>query len=75
MPVSLTADIVPGTVAVPHGWGHKGTGGWQVANGAGGANVNQLMSSAPEDLERLAGMARLTGVPVRVTSSARSGER
>jgi hypothetical protein len=24
------------------------------------------MSSAPEDLERLAGMARLTGVPVRV---------
>ena len=24
------------------------------------ANVNRLMSSAPEDLERLAGMARLT---------------
>jgi len=53
----------------------NGTGGWQVANGAGGANVNRLMSSAPEDLEKLAGMARLTGVPVRVTSSARSGER
>ena len=32
----------------------------------GGANVNRLMSSAPEDLEALAGMARLTGVPVRV---------
>jgi hypothetical protein len=31
-----------------------------------GANVNQLMSSAPEHLERLAGMARLTGVPVRI---------
>jgi hypothetical protein len=46
-----------------------------VANGAGGANVNQLMSSAPEDLEKLAGMARLTGVPVRVTSSGQSGER
>jgi hypothetical protein len=28
--------------------------------------VNRLMSSAPDDLERLAGMARLTGVPVRV---------
>ena len=42
---------------------------------AGGANVNQLMSSAPEDLEKLAGMARLTGVPVRVTSSAPLGER
>jgi anaerobic selenocysteine-containing dehydrogenase len=66
LPVIVTKDIVAGVVAVPHGWGHKGTGGWQVANGAGGANVNRLMSSAPEDLEKLAGMARLTGVPVRV---------
>ncbi|MFG1930125.1 molybdopterin-dependent oxidoreductase [Mycobacterium sp. NPDC048908] len=66
LPVVVTKDIVAGVVAVPHGWGHKGTGGWQLANGAGGANVNQLMSSAPEDLEKLAGMARLTGVPVRV---------
>jgi anaerobic selenocysteine-containing dehydrogenase len=75
LPVIVTKDIVAGVVAVPHGWGHKGTGGWKVANGAGGANVNQLMSSAPEDLERLAGMAHLTGVAVRVTSSAPSGER
>jgi anaerobic selenocysteine-containing dehydrogenase len=66
LPVIVTKDIVAGVVAVPHGWGHKGTGGWRVANGAGGANVNQLTSSAPDDLEKLAGMARLTGVPVRV---------
>jgi anaerobic selenocysteine-containing dehydrogenase len=66
LPVRLTKDIVAGVVAVPHGWGHRGAGGWQVANRAGGANVNQLTSSAPEDLEALAGMARLTGVPVRV---------
>ena len=64
--VSVTKDIVSGVIAVPHGWGHKGTGGWRVANRAGGANVNRLTSSAPEDLEALAGMARLTGVPVRV---------
>jgi anaerobic selenocysteine-containing dehydrogenase len=66
VPVVLTKDILAGVVAVPHGWGHKGTAGWRLANDAGGANVNQLMSSAPEDVERLAGMARLTGVPVRV---------
>jgi anaerobic selenocysteine-containing dehydrogenase len=66
VPVTVTKDIVAGVVAVPHGWGHKGTGGWRIANRAGGANVNRLMSSAPEDLEKLAGMARLTGVPVRV---------
>ncbi|MGX9789878.1 molybdopterin-containing oxidoreductase family protein [Mycobacterium sp. MMS18-G62] len=66
LPVVVTKDIVEGVVAVPHGWGHKGTGGWRVANGAGGANVNRLMSSSADDLEKLAGMARLTGVPVRV---------
>jgi formate dehydrogenase len=49
---------------VPHGWGHRG--GWQRAAAAGGANVNQLASSAPEHLERLAGMAHLNGVPIRL---------
>jgi hypothetical protein len=53
-----------GTVAVPHGWGHRG--GWRVANGAGGANVNALSSSDPAELERLAGMAHLNGIPIRV---------
>ncbi len=66
IPVSLTAGIMRGTIAVPHGWGHKGTGGWRLANRAGGANVNQLMSSDPKDVEALAGMSWLTGVPVRV---------
>lgn len=66
LPVSVTKDIVPGVVALPHGWGHKGTGGWRVANRAGGANVNMLTSSEPGDVEALSGMAWLTGVPVRV---------
>lgn len=62
--VTVTEDVLPGTIAVPHGWGHSG--GWQQANGAGGANVNQLMSSGAGDLERLAGMAVLNGVAVRI---------
>lgn len=74
VPVTLTSDIVRGTIAVPHGWGHKGTGGWQLANRAGGVNVNQLTSSATDDVEALAGMAWLTGIPVRVRpTSALSG--
>jgi anaerobic selenocysteine-containing dehydrogenase len=64
--VSTTKDLMAGVIAVPHGWGHKGTGTWQVANRAGGSNVNRLTSSAPEDVESLSGMAWLTGVPVRV---------
>lgn len=60
----VTDEVKPGTVAVPHGWGHAG--GWEIANGAGGANVNELASSEPEDLEALAGMAFLNGIPVRI---------
>jgi hypothetical protein len=62
VPVLVTDEMTPGTVALPHGWGHRG--GWSVANAAGGANVNLLSSSAPEDLEPLAGMAFLNGIPV-----------
>jgi anaerobic selenocysteine-containing dehydrogenase len=74
LPVSLTDDIKRGVVAVPHGWGHNGSGGWTRANaaaatelGSGGANVNALISSNPDDLERLAGMANMTGVPIEVS--------
>ena len=67
VPVTATKDIVSGVIAIPHGWGHHGSGGWQVANRAGGANVNLLTSTAPADIEPLAGMAWLTGVLVRVT--------
>ena len=68
----LTDEVARGTIAVPHGWGHDG--GWRTANAAGGANVNQLASSEPEDLERLAGMAFLNGIPVRLEAVAGSGE-
>jgi formate dehydrogenase len=60
----LTDEVKRGTIAVPHGWGHSG--GWSVATAAGGANVNVLASSDPDDLERLAGMAHLNGIPVRL---------
>ena len=58
-PVRTTVEMTPGTIALPHGWGH--TGGWQRANRAGGVNSNRLASSAPADLEPLAGMSTLSG--------------
>ena len=64
MPVKVTDEMTPGTVALPHGWGHRG--GWQLANSNAGSNVNVLASGEPEDLERLAGMAFLNGIPVRL---------
>ena len=67
VPVLVTDDMTPGVVALPHGWGHRG--GWQRANAAGGVNVNELASAAPESLERLAGMSNLNGIPVEVEAA------
>ncbi len=72
IPAKLTDEIVAGTVAVPHGWGHQ-RGGWSVARAAGGANVNALSSSEPEDLEKLAGMSHLNGIPIRIEPVRGSG--
>jgi anaerobic selenocysteine-containing dehydrogenase len=69
LPATLTEDIVAGTVAIPHGWGHDGKGGWRVANRAGGVNVNELTSNDPGDVETLSGMAWLSGVPIEVERS------
>jgi formate dehydrogenase len=71
VPVKVTDEMTEGTVALPHGWGHRG--GWQVANAAGGANSNLLMSADAEDLEPLAGMAHLNGVPVRLEAVPGAG--
>ena len=68
VPVKITDEMTRGTVALPHGWGHKG--GWKLANEAGGVNVNLLAASGADALERLAGMAHLNGIPVRVDPAA-----
>jgi formate dehydrogenase len=72
VPVKVTDEMTAGTVALPHGWGHRG--GWKLANQTSGVNVNLLAPSDPESLERLAGMAHLNGIPVRVEPVAPSAE-
>jgi formate dehydrogenase len=62
----ITDEMSPGTVAVPHGWGHNG--GWSRANAAGGANANELTSAMSEDIEPLSGMSILSGIPIRIRS-------
>lgn len=60
--LSISDDIVAGSVCYPHGWGHKG--GWQNANSASGANVNLL---APlEAVEKISATSFLDGIPVSV---------
>ena len=70
VPVRLLPDLQPGTVALPHGWGHQHATGLGVASKTSGVNVNILAADGPENLEPLSGMARLTGILVEVEKAA-----
>jgi formate dehydrogenase len=60
VPALVTDEVMEGTVALPHGWGHRA--GWQVANAAGGVNSNLL--SETDTVDPLSGNAFLNGIPV-----------
>jgi formate dehydrogenase len=70
VPVRILPDLQPGTVAFPHGWGHQHAAGLSVASKTSGVNVNLLAADGPEALERVSGMALLTGILVEVTPAA-----
>jgi len=66
LPVKLLPELMPGSVAIPHGWGHQNARGLAVASALAGANVNLLFADGPAHVEPLSGMSHLTGVPVQV---------
>lgn len=70
LPVKLLETLMPGTVAIPHGWGHQHARGLGIASKLGGANVNLLSADGPEAVEQVSGMAHLTGIPVRIEPAA-----
>ena len=65
VPVRLLSELMPGSVALPHGWGHQDSK-MGVASRTSGVNVNLLAADGPENLEKLSGMAHLTGIIVDV---------
>jgi formate dehydrogenase len=69
VPVKLLPELMPGTVALPHGWGHQDTK-TTVASKTTGVNVNLLAADGPNELERVSGMAHLTGFLVDVKPAA-----
>ena len=61
----VTADIMPGAVSLPHGWGHGRAGvGWQTAAAHAGVSINDLTD--PARYCRLTGNAVLNATPVTV---------
>ncbi len=70
VPVSLLDDLMPGTVALPHGWGHQHARGLSVASRTRGVNVNLLAADGKEHVDPVSGMSHLTGIPVEVRPAA-----
>ncbi|NJL15202.1 MAG: molybdopterin-dependent oxidoreductase [Microscillaceae bacterium] len=69
LPLKLLPDLMPGTVALPHGWGHQASK-MQTARRTKGVNVNILAADGPDKIDPVSGMAHLTGIPVEVFRAA-----
>lgn len=66
IPVDISDEMRVGTVAVPHGWGHRKTG-WLHANTLPGANVNDLHD--PDRVDTFTGTAAVNNTWVTVAAA------
>jgi anaerobic selenocysteine-containing dehydrogenase len=65
-PVTVTGEVMPGVVSLPHGFGHDADGvRLRVAREHAGVNTNLLTDEAVVDA--LSGNAVLNGIPVQVS--------
>jgi len=67
VPVRVSDEMMPRTVALPHGWGHAKSDGLPLAQQHAGVNSNLLAGDGPDNVERLSGMSHLSGIPVTVS--------
>ncbi|WP_323793150.1 molybdopterin-containing oxidoreductase family protein [Nocardioides sp.] len=63
--VSLTDDVAPGVVVVPHGWGHATTGPRR-ARALAGANINAVVPGGPAQMDPVSGQAIMLAHEVEV---------
>ena len=62
---SISDEIMPGVISIPHGWGHnKSDTSWKTAQANAGVSVNTLTDEL--SIDALSGNAALNGVPVAV---------
>ena len=67
--LEISAEIMPGVISIPHGWGHDRPGvELDVAQKHAGASVNDLTDELA--IDTLSGNAAFSGVPVRVEALA-----
>jgi len=65
VPIEVTAEMMPGVVSLPHGWGHSRTGvRLGVASKYPGASINDVTDE--QFIDQLTGTAALSGQRVKV---------
>ncbi len=68
LPVHISADIKPGVVSMPHGWGHGRAGvQLQVAQAHAGVSINDVVDEQLTD--RISGNAAFSAQPVSVVAA------
>ncbi len=66
--VEVSDEIMPGTVSIPHGWGHDRTGiQLAIAEQHPGQSINDLTDN--QAIDALCGTAAFSGIPVTVTAA------
>lgn len=64
--VRLSDQLMPGVVAMTHGWGQGASPGLTVAQRSAGVNCNVLLPSGPGAFEPISNQSHMTGIPVEV---------
>jgi anaerobic selenocysteine-containing dehydrogenase len=65
-PITRDETLLPGVVALSHGYGHVEASGMRNARSNPGVNVNRLMPTGPGSYEQLSNMSHMNGVAVEV---------
>jgi anaerobic selenocysteine-containing dehydrogenase len=66
IPVKVSDEMMPRTVAIPQCWGHKDADGLSHAQRHPGVNSNYLAGDGPDNIEKLSGMSHLSGIFVEI---------
>ena len=71
IPVRISDEMMPGTVAIPQCWGHENADGLPHAKKNPGVNSNYLAGDGYQNIEKLSGMSHLSGILVVIEKSDR----
>jgi anaerobic selenocysteine-containing dehydrogenase len=66
IPVRVTDEMMPGTIAIPQCWGHANADGLSHARQHPGVNSNLLAGDGADNVEELSGMSHLSGILVEL---------